>query len=76
MALQQLHCVARIMHQCDVFLKEKNVICDVFDIFMPLDRGKFVVVHPCSTFSDCCRLATLLNAELQRNGNNWGFSAT
>ena len=32
-ALQQLDCVARTMHvhQCTVFLKEKNVICDVFD---------------------------------------------
>jgi len=31
-ALQQLNCVARTMHvhQCAVFLKEKNVICDVF----------------------------------------------
>jgi len=29
--LQQLDCVARTMHQCTVFLKEKIVICDVFD---------------------------------------------
>jgi len=30
---QQLDCVACTMHvhQCTVFLKEKNVICDVFD---------------------------------------------
>ena len=27
-------------------------------ILMPLDRGRFVVVHLCSTFSDCCQLAT------------------
>jgi len=27
-------------------------------ILMPLDSGRFVVVHPCSTFSDCCQLAT------------------
>jgi len=27
----QLDCVTRAMHQCVVFLKEKNVICDVFD---------------------------------------------
>jgi len=23
-------------------------------ILMPLDRGRFVVVHPYSTYSDCC----------------------
>jgi len=34
-------------------------------ILMPLDRGRFVVVHPCSTFSDGCQLATPLNAEVQ-----------
>ena len=42
-------------------------------ILMPLDRGRFVVVQPCSTFSDCCQLATLQNAEFQ-NGKIWGFS--
>ena len=31
----------------------------------PLDRGRFVVVHSCSTLSDCCQLATPLNAEVQ-----------
>ena len=48
-------------------------------IFIPLDRGSFVVVHPCSTFSECCQMATPLNAELQKtakNGKNWGFSPT
>ena len=35
-------------------------------ILIPLDRGRFVVVHPCSTFSDCCQLATPLNAEIQK----------
>jgi len=30
-ALQQLDCAARKMHPCAVFLKEKIVICDVFD---------------------------------------------
>jgi len=43
-------------------------------ILIPLDRGRFVVVHPCSTFSDCCQLATPLNAEVQKTGKNWGFS--
>jgi len=23
------------------------------NILIPLDRGRFVVVHPCSTFSEC-----------------------
>jgi len=32
---------------------------------------RFVVVHTCSTFSDCCQLATLLNAEVQKR-QNWG----
>jgi len=27
----QLDCVTHTMHLCAVFLKEKNVICDVFD---------------------------------------------
>ena len=35
-------------------------------ILMPLDRGRFVVVHPCSTFSDCRQLSTSLNAEVQK----------
>jgi len=34
-------------------------------ILIPLDRGRFVVVHPCSTFSDCCQLVTPLNAEIE-----------
>ena len=32
-------------------------------IMMPLDRGRFVVVHPCPTFSDCCQLATPLTGD-------------
>jgi len=35
-------------------------------ILMPLDRGRFVVVHACSTFSDCRQLSTSLNAEVQK----------
>jgi len=35
-------------------------------ILMPLDRGRFVVVHPCSTLSDYCQLATTLNGEVQK----------
>ena len=31
--------------------------------FTSLHRGRFIVVHPCSTFSDCCQLATAQNAE-------------
>jgi len=44
-------------------------------ILMLLDRGRFVVVHPCSTLSDCCQLVTTLNAE-PKNGKNWGFLPT
>ena len=35
-------------------------------ILIPLGRGRFVVVHPRSAFSDCCQLATPLNAEVQK----------
>ena len=45
--------------------------------FEPLDRGRFVVVHTCSTLSDCCQLATPLNAEVQnmaKYGKIGGFS--
>ena len=34
-------------------------------ILMPLDMGRFVVVHTFSTLSDCCQLVTTLNAEVQ-----------
>jgi len=45
-------------------------------ILMPLDRGRFVVVHPCSTFWDCCQSATPLNADVKKNGKNWGSLPT
>ena len=35
-------------------------------ILIPLDRGRFVVVQSCSTFSDCRQLSTSLNAEFQK----------
>jgi len=35
-------------------------------ILMPLYRGRFVVVHPCSTFWDWWQLATSLNGEVQK----------
>jgi len=35
-------------------------------ILMLFDSGRFVVVHPCSTFSDCHQLATPLNGEVQK----------
>ena len=44
--------------------------------FDTLDRGRFVVVHPCSTLSDCCQLATTLNAEVQKIAKIGGFSPT
>jgi len=34
--------------------------------FNPLNRGRFVVVHSCSTFSDYWHLATPQNAEVQK----------
>ena len=44
-------------------------------ILMPLDRGRFAVVHPCSTFSDCCQLATPLNAEIKKTQKLKFFAA-
>ena len=41
-----------------------------------LDRGIFVVVHLCSAVSDCCQLATPLNAKVQKNRKNWGVLPT
>jgi len=43
-------------------------------ILMPLDRGRFVVVHPCSTFLDCRQLSTSLNAEVQKTAKIGFFS--
>ena len=40
-------------------------------ILIPLDWGRFVVVHPCSGFSDCCELATPQNAEVQKAAKFW-----
>jgi len=45
-------------------------------ILMPLGRGRFAVVHSCSPFSDCCQLATTLNAEVQTNAKIGVFSPT
>ena len=44
-------------------------------ILMPLDREGFVVVHPCSTFSDCCQLVTPQNAEVQKTSKMGFFVA-
>jgi len=41
---------------------------------IPLDRQRFVVVHPCvSRFSIHHQLTTLQNTEVQKNGKIWGF---
>jgi len=40
-----------------------------------LDRGRFVSVHPYSTFSDRCQMATPQNAELQNVAKFGGFGA-
>ena len=44
-------------------------------ILIPLGRGRFVVVHLCSTFSDLCQLATPLNAEVQKPAKLGFFAA-
>ena len=44
-------------------------------ILLPLDRGRFVCVHLCSTFSDCCQLATPLNAAVQKMAKMFFFAA-
>ena len=41
--------------------------------FDTVGRGRFVVVHSCSTFSDCCQLATPLNPEVQKPAKMWVF---
>ena len=45
-------------------------------ILMPLDRERSVVVHPRSTFSDWCQLATILNAESKKRQKLFFFAAT
>ena len=37
--------------------------------FDAVGRGRFVVVHPFSTLSDCCQLTTTLNAEVKNPQN-------
>ena len=44
--------------------------CSTEKILIPLDRGRFVFLHRCPTFSDCYQLATPLNAEVQKNAKN------
>jgi len=43
-------------------------------ILMPLYSRRFVVVHPCSTSSDCRKQSTSLNAEVQKTAKIGGFS--
>jgi len=43
--------------------------------FYTLARGRFVVVQPCSTFSDYCQLATALNAEVENMAKIGVFAA-
>ena len=42
-------------------------------ILIPLDRGRFVVVHPRSTFSVHCQFVAPQNCEV-KNGEIWVFS--
>jgi len=44
-------------------------------ILTPLDRERFVVVPPCSTFSDYCQLATPQNAEVKKTAKFGVFAA-
>jgi len=47
--------------------------CSTETILIPLDRGRFVVVHRCSSFSDCRHVATPDNVEVQKNAKIGGF---
>jgi len=78
-------CPSRFLcHACGVTLLNVGVCAPDFTMttlkyrndFDPLDRGRFVVVHPCSTFSDCRQLSTSLNAEVQKKRQKLGFFAT
>jgi len=40
-------------------------------ILILFDRERFVVVHPCWTFSICRQLATPQNVAIQKNGKIW-----
>jgi len=61
-----------------IHLQERQppVRCKIFYTVMPLSRGRLVAVLPCSTFSDCCHLATTLNAEVQKTAKIRFFSPT
>ena len=68
-------CPSRFLNVRDCapdFAMKELVYRDDFDA---LDRGRLVVVHSCSTFSECCQLATTLNAEIQKTAK-LGFSPT
>jgi len=45
-------------------------------ILTPLDRGRFVVVHTCSTLSDCLPIGDNTKCWSPKNGKKWGFSST
>jgi len=51
-----------VLHSCIRHWSTKTIL-------MPLDRGRFVVVHQCSTFSDHRLLATSQNAEVSKRQN-------
>ena len=61
---------------CARFRHEGVGIGPTETVFMPLDRGRFIVGQPCSTFSVCCQFATPLNAEVQKTPTIGGFSPT
>ena len=67
-------CLSVCLFVCSSCFWMSEIVCPISPwrrwstktILMSLDRGRFVAVHPCSTFSDCCQLATPLNAEVQK----------
>ena len=44
-------------------------------ILIPLDRGRLAVMHPCSSFSDWCQLATPVKADFQKPAKFGFFTA-
>jgi len=53
-------------HRPTYQLTRHHVTRPTYQHLIPLDRGRFVVVHPCSTFSECCQLTRPLNAKFQK----------
>ena len=59
---------------CARFRHESVGVLEYRNDFDAVGQGRFVVVHLCSSFSDCCQLAIPLNAEVQKR-QKLGFFA-